>query len=116
VPQPAVVIADDHPAYRAGLARLLRASGVDVVAEAANAEAAIRAAEEHGADVVVLDLNMPGLSGLEATRRLAPATRVLILTVSARDDELTEALSAGAHGYLLKDEPVEDIVAAIQTA
>jgi DNA-binding NarL/FixJ family response regulator len=81
-----VVVADDHPYYRSGLARSLGAGGLDVVAEASNGEAAIRAVDETAPDVVVMDLNMPGLSGLEATRHLAehaPATRVLVLSVSA---------------------------------
>jgi DNA-binding NarL/FixJ family response regulator len=107
-----VVIADDHPAYRAALARVLRESGIDVVAEASNGEAAIRAALETQPDVVVMDLNMPGLSGLDATRRLrdeAPSTRVLVLSVSAQEEDVSEAIQAGAHGYVLKDGPLEEI-------
>jgi DNA-binding NarL/FixJ family response regulator len=114
-----VVIADDHPAYRDGLARMLREYGIDVVAQAANGDAAIRTVDETAPHVVVMDLNMPGLSGLEATRRLvgeAPSTRVLVLTVSARDDDVSEAIEAGAHGYVLKDAPLEDVVAAIRAA
>lgn len=114
-----VVIADDHPAYRAGLARMLRENGIDVVAEASNGEAAIRSVEETEPDVVVMDLNMPGLSGLEATRRLideTPTMRVLVLSVSAQDDDVTEALEAGAHGYVLKDGALEEVVAAIRAA
>jgi DNA-binding NarL/FixJ family response regulator len=111
-----VVIADDHPFYRASLATMLRESGFDIIGEAANGEAAIRAAEELAPDVVVMDLHMPGLSGLEATQRVtaqAPATRVLVLTVSAEEDDVADAILAGASGYVLKDGPVEDIVAAI---
>jgi DNA-binding NarL/FixJ family response regulator len=114
-----VVIADDHPAYRAGLARMLRENGIDVVAEASNGEAAIRTVEETGPDLVVMDLNMPGLSGVDATRRLideAPSTRVLMLSVSARGDDVTNAMEAGAHGYLLKEGPLEDLVAGIRAA
>jgi DNA-binding NarL/FixJ family response regulator len=114
-----VVIADDHPFYREGLARLLRERGVDVVAEVPNGEAAIRAVEEQAPDVVVMDLNMPGMSGLEATRRLtahAPASRVLILSVSAQEADVTEAILAGASGYVLKDGPVEEVVTAIRAA
>jgi DNA-binding NarL/FixJ family response regulator len=114
-----VVIADDHPFYREGLARLLREHGIDVVAEVPNGEGAIGAVEELAPDVVVMDLNMPGMSGLEATRRLtaqAPASRVLILSVSAQEADVTEAILAGACGYVLKDGPVEEVVAAIGAA
>jgi DNA-binding NarL/FixJ family response regulator len=112
-----VVLVDDHPVYREGLAWMLRGQGVDVVADVSNGEAAIRAAEELAPDVVVMDLRMPGMSGLEATRRLterAPASRVLILTVSAQEEDVTAALLAGAMGYVLKDRPVEEIVAGIR--
>jgi len=114
-----VVIADDHPFYRDGLAKLLHANGIDVAAQAANGEAAIRAVEETAPDVVVMDLNMPGMSGLEATRQLtevAPMTRVLVLSVSAQEDDVTEAILAGASGYVLKESPVEEVVAGIQAA
>jgi DNA-binding NarL/FixJ family response regulator len=114
-----VVIADDHPFYREGLARLLRKSGIDVVREAPNAEEAIRAVEETAPDVVIMDLNMPGLSGVEATRRLlerAPRSRVLVLSVSAQDEDVTEAIRCGAAGYLLKEAPVDDVVAGIMAA
>jgi len=114
-----VVIADDHPVYREGLARLLREQGVDVVAEVPNGEAAIRAVEELAPDVVIMDLNMPGLSGLEATRRLterAPASRVLILSVSAQEADVTEAIIAGATGYVLKDGPLDEVLAGIHAA
>jgi DNA-binding NarL/FixJ family response regulator len=112
-----VVLVDDHPVYRQGLAFLLRGQGIDVVADVSNGEAAIRAAEELAPNVVVMDLRMPGMSGLEATRRVtevAPASRVLILSVSAREEDVTEALLAGATGYVLKDRPVEEIVQGIR--
>jgi DNA-binding NarL/FixJ family response regulator len=114
-----VVLADDHPFYREGLARLLEQSGIDVVRSVPNGEAAIQAVEELAPDVVVMDLNMPGLSGMEATRRLtetAPATRVLVLSVSAQEEDVTEAILAGARGYVLKDGPVEEVVAGIRAA
>jgi DNA-binding NarL/FixJ family response regulator len=114
-----VVIADDHPFYRDGLAKLLIASGIDVVAQVANGEAALQAVEETAPDVVVMDLNMPGMSGLEATRRLtveAPHTRVLVLSVSAQELDVTEAILAGASGYVLKERPVEEVVAGIRAA
>jgi DNA-binding NarL/FixJ family response regulator len=114
-----VVIADDHAFYRDGLARLLRESGIDVVAEVPNGEAAVQAVLELAPDVVVMDLNMPGMSGQEATRRLsqlAPASRVLILSVSAQEGDVTEAVLAGASGYVLKDGPVEEVLAGIRAA
>ena len=112
-----VVVVDDHSFYRAGLTRLLRHSGVDVVGEAPNGEEAIRQVAETAPDVVVMDLNMPGLSGIDATRRLveeSPATKVLVLTVSADEGDVTGAILAGASGYVLKDGPVEEVVAGIE--
>jgi DNA-binding NarL/FixJ family response regulator len=114
-----VVIADDHPFYRDGLSNSLNSTGIDDAAQAANGEAAIRAVQETAPDVVVMDLNMPGMSGLEATRQLtevAPHTRVLVLSVSAQEEDVTEAILAGASGYVLKESPVEEVVAGIQAA
>jgi DNA-binding NarL/FixJ family response regulator len=112
-----VVIADDHPFYRRGLARLLRRTGIEVVGEAPNGEAAIRAAAQTRPDLVIMDLNMPGLSGLDATRRLmerSPGSRVLMLSVSAQEVDVSNSILAGASGYVLKDEPGEEIIAAIE--
>jgi two-component system, NarL family, nitrate/nitrite response regulator NarL len=114
-----VVIADDHTFYREGLARLLRKFGVDVVGEAADGEAAVRLVEEMSPDVVLLDLRMPSVSGLDAIRMLtehSAATRVLVLSVSAEESDVTEAIAAGASGYVLKDEPVEEVMAGIRAA
>jgi DNA-binding NarL/FixJ family response regulator len=114
-----VVIADDHAFYRAGLVKLLRRSGVDVVADVPNGEAAIRAVEATAPDVAVMDLNMPGVSGVDAIwslTDLAPATRVLVLTVSAQESDVADAVLAGASGYLLKDGPPEDVLAGIRAA
>jgi DNA-binding NarL/FixJ family response regulator len=114
-----VVIADDHFYYRQGLARLLRKNGIDVVGEAPNGEAAIRAATDTAADVVIMDLNMPGMSGAEATRRLlerAPKSRVIMLSVSARDEDVTDAIRGGASGYLVKESPVEEVIEGIRAA
>jgi len=111
-----VVLADDHPCYRQGLAKLLTESGVDVVAEAGNGWAALKAVESTSPDVVVVDLKMPGLSGAEVTRRLTscdPPHRVLVLSVSASEADVISALHAGARGYFLKDGPVEEVVAGI---
>jgi DNA-binding NarL/FixJ family response regulator len=114
-----VVIADDHPFYRQGLARLLGQSGVEVVGEASNGWAAIELVERLAPDVAVVDLNMPGMSGVEVTRRLnerMPASKVLVVSVSAQEDDVTEAILAGASGYVLKDGPVEEVVAGIKAA
>jgi DNA-binding NarL/FixJ family response regulator len=114
-----VVIADDHPFYRQGLARLLSQSGVEVVGQASNGTAAIELVEQTAPDVAVIDLNMPGMSGVEVTRRLherMPASRVLVVSVSAQEDDVTEAILAGASGYVLKDGPVEEVVAGIRAA
>jgi DNA-binding NarL/FixJ family response regulator len=114
-----VVIVDDHPVYREGLAKLLTECGVEVAAQAGNGADAIRIVEEMAPDVIVMDLNMPGMSGVEVTRRLIqrmPASRVLVVSVSAQEDDVTEAILAGASGYVLKDGPVEEVVAGIQAA
>jgi DNA-binding NarL/FixJ family response regulator len=112
-----VVVVDDHSFYRTGLTRMLRSSGIDVVGEAASGEQAVDLVAEAAPDVVVMDLNMPGLSGIDATRCLvqeSPATKVLVLTVSADEADVTGAILAGASGYVLKDGPVEEVVAGIE--
>ena len=114
-----VVVADDHPYYRRGLVRSLRARGIDVVAEAPNGEAAIRAVEQTAPDVVVMDLKMPGMSGFEATRQLtvrAPECRVIVLSVSNDEEDVSDAVLAGACGYVLKESPVDEVVAGIRAA
>ncbi len=113
-----VIVADDHPVFRDGLAMILRDRGVRVVAEAADGQAALDAAAAQHPDVVLMDLAMPGLGGIEATRRLAaghPAVAVLVLTMSEDDDSLFAALRAGARGYLLKESAADDIVRAVVT-
>lgn len=112
-----VVIADDHPRYRYSIAKLLTSSGMQVAAEAANGLAALKAVEDLAPDVVVLDLNLPGLSGQEVTRRLTartPPHRVMVLSVSAREADVRSVLLAGASGYFLKDGPGEEIVAGVR--
>jgi two-component system nitrate/nitrite response regulator NarL len=114
-----VVLADDHPFYRTGLSKMLRESGVNVVAEAGNGWAALKAVEETSPDVVVLDQNMPGMSGNEVARRLTscdPPHRVIVLSVSDDESDVMAALRAGASGYFLKDGPVEEVVAGIEAA
>jgi DNA-binding NarL/FixJ family response regulator len=114
-----VVLVDDHPVYREGLAKLLLECGVDVIAQAGNGADALSLVEEMAPDVVVMDLNMPGMSGVDVTRKLVertPASRVLVVSVSAQEEDVTEAILAGASGYVLKDGPVEEVVAGIQAA
>jgi DNA-binding NarL/FixJ family response regulator len=109
-----VVIADDQPMMRAGFKAVLEATGtIEVVAEAATGEEAVRAATRHRPDVVLMDIRMPGMDGIEATRRL-PRERVLILTTFGLDDYIIDALRAGASGFLLKDAPTQEVVAAVQ--
>jgi DNA-binding NarL/FixJ family response regulator len=113
-----VVVADDHPVFRDGLAMILRERGVEVVAEVSDGQAAIEAAAVHHPDVVLMDLTMPGLGGIEATRRLLavdPAVAVLVLTMSEDDDSLFAALRGGARGYLLKEAAADDIARAVVT-
>jgi DNA-binding NarL/FixJ family response regulator len=114
-----VVVADDHPFYRKGLVSSLRECGVDVVREVANGDAAIRAVAETAPDVVLMDLSMPGVNGVEATRRLAelfPMSRVVMLSVSAEESDVVNAMHAGATGYLLKESPPEEVITAIREA
>jgi DNA-binding NarL/FixJ family response regulator len=109
-----VVIADDQPLMRAGFKAVLEATGtIEVVAEAETGEQAVRAATEHSPDVVLMDIRMPGMDGIEATRRL-PRQRVLILTTFGLDDYIIDALRAGASGFLLKDAPTHEVVAAVR--
>ncbi|MFH1141673.1 MAG: response regulator transcription factor [Chloroflexota bacterium] len=101
-----VVIADDHPLMRGGIRLLLeQESDMEVVGEAADGEEAVRLAVEKGADVVLMDIEMPGVDGLEATRRLQkqrPEAKVLALTIHGEPEYVEGLLAAGAHGYLLK--------------
>jgi DNA-binding NarL/FixJ family response regulator len=116
---PRVVIADDHPFFRTSMARLLSEAGMDVAAEVGSGEAAVNAVRESAPQVVVMDLKMPGLSGLEATRRLTaayPATHVVVLSVSSDEDDVIEAVLAGASGYVLKDSPPGEVIAAVRAA
>jgi DNA-binding NarL/FixJ family response regulator len=114
-----VVLVDDHTLFRAGLRELLELHGLDVVGEADDGDAALALVQETAPDVVVMDLDMPGVSGVDATRRIsaaAPATRVIVLSASDEDNDVMEAILAGASGYLLKRVSVEDLVAGISRA
>ncbi len=125
-----VVIADDQTLVRRGFRLILKAASMDVVAEAADGEQAIAAAGEHQPDVVLMDIRMPKVDGIEATRRIlatGPTTgppsadsrpdgrpRIIILTTFDLDEYVYAALAAGASGFLLKDVTPEHLVAAIQ--
>src|SRR6185295_2782399 len=114
-----VVIADDHEIVREGLRTLFRDElDIKVVAEARNGEEALAAVSQHDPDVILMDLVMPGGGGVEATRRVreaAPRTQVLVLTSFAGDQQVKEALRAGAIGYLLKDVSREELLRAIRS-
>ncbi|MCM6778438.1 response regulator transcription factor [Nocardia sp. CDC159] len=114
-----LILADDHIVMRAGLAALLAAEpSVDIVGEAENGSAAIELTERLKPDVALLDLRMPILDGVAATREIATrtATRVLILTTYDTDSEIERAIEAGAMGYLLKDTTRDQLVEAIHAA
>ena len=113
-----VIIADDHPVFRRGLRRALEGSGeVEVAAEAADGRAALDCARQLRPHVAIIDLQMPGLHGLELTRTIArelPDTGVLILTMSEDEATVWTALRAGARGYLLKNAEEEGIMRAVR--
>jgi DNA-binding NarL/FixJ family response regulator len=112
-----VLIADDQALVRAGFRKLLEASGIDVVGEAADGREAVDQAHRLRPSIVLMDIRMPRLDGIEATRRLTAdgdGVRVLILTTFGLDDYVYEALRAGASGFMLKDAPPEELLAAIE--
>lgn len=115
-----VVIADDHAIMREGLAVLMAArDDIEVVGQAADGAAAIDLVGRVGADVVLMDVSMPGVDGVEATRQLYgrhPETAVVMLTTFADSSRVMECLEAGAVGYLLKDAPPSDVVAGVVAA
>jgi DNA-binding NarL/FixJ family response regulator len=111
-----VVLVDDEPLIRAALAQMLAANGLDVVGEAANGEDAIELALDLRPDVVLIDIKLPGISGVHAIERLgllAPASKVLVLT-RTEQNRVVEAIIAGASGYILKTAPPEQITAAVR--
>ncbi|MBP2336997.1 DNA-binding NarL/FixJ family response regulator [Saccharothrix coeruleofusca] len=110
-----VLVADDHAAIRAGLVMILGgAPDVEVVGEAADGERAVRLARELRPDVVLMDVRMPGLDGIEATRRLAGVCEVLVLTTFDLDEYVHGALRAGAAGFLLKSVDAPALVEAVR--
>jgi DNA-binding NarL/FixJ family response regulator len=117
--EPRVLLVDDHDLFRTGLRNLLEEQGVHIVGECDNGTEALRSVRELAPDVVVMDLNMPGISGVEATRQIsmiAPLTRVLVLTISDQDSDVMDAILAGACGYLLKDASIVELMQGIRAA
>jgi DNA-binding NarL/FixJ family response regulator len=110
-----VVVADDQEMVRSGFAALLDAQpDIVVVGTAADGDQAVRVCAEHEPDVVLMDVRMPGVDGIEATRRLAGGPRVIILTTFDLDDYVYDALGAGASGFLLKDAGAERLFDAVR--
>ncbi|MBW0105068.1 response regulator transcription factor [Pseudonocardia sp. KRD291] len=112
-----VVVADDQDAIRTGLVMILgSASDIEVVAEVADGTAAVRAADRHRPDVVLMDIRMPGVDGIEATRRIldAGSSQVLVLTTFDLDDYVDDALAAGAAGFLLKSVDAPSLCRAVR--
>jgi len=113
-----VLVVDDHAFYRAGLRRMLAGWGI-AVSEVASGAAAVEAVRRDPPDVVLMDVRMPGISGIEATLLLgaaAPAVPVVMLTASDEDSDVVDAVRAGARGYVLKEASIAEIVASIRAA
>ncbi len=113
-----VLICDDHDLFRHGLRMVLEVEeGIEVVAEAADGEQAVAKVGELAPDVVLMDVRMPRMGGIEATRmirQLYPTTRIIVLTVSDEEDDLYGAVKAGANGYLLKEISIEEVADAVR--
>ena len=113
-----VVISDDHELFRRGLRMVLEAEDdIEVVAEAADGQEAVARVEEQAPDVVLMDVRMPRMGGIEATRlirQLFPTTRIIVLTVSDEQDDLYGAVKAGANGYLLKEVSIEEVADSVR--
>ena len=113
-----VLIADDHALYREGVRKMLSVSqDIEIVGEATNGEEAIAQALALQPDVILMDLKMPGMNGIEATRRIlyaSPRIGVLVLTMFETDETVFAAMRAGARGYLLKDVDQEDVIRAVK--
>jgi DNA-binding NarL/FixJ family response regulator len=114
-----VLLVDDHDLFRTGLKNLLAEQGLKVAGEAASGDIALRLVGELAPDVVIMDLNMPGISGVDTIREItasAPLARVVVLTISDDDADVVNAVMAGACGYLLKDASVDQLIAGIRAA
>jgi len=113
-----ILVADDHEIVRRGLVSLIKGhADWEVCAEADNGRQAVEKAKESGPDIVILDIGMPVLNGLEATRQIlreSPATRILILTITDTDQAVQAVLDAGARGFLLKSDAARDLVTAVE--
>lgn len=112
-----VVVVDDHPVFRKGLVALLKASGHEVVAEAADGVEAIGVVLAEDPEVVLMDLGLPGLGGVEATARITaerPSIRVVVITLFDDEHSVRSALEAGAHGYVVKQSSPEHILDAVE--
>jgi DNA-binding NarL/FixJ family response regulator len=114
-----ILLVDDHDLFRAGLRNLLEEQGLEIAGEAGDGAEAVDLVREIAPEVVLMDLNMPRMTGVEATRKIittAPLTRVVVLTISDRDDDIMDAILAGACGYLLKDASIDDLLRGIRAA
>jgi two-component system NarL family response regulator len=115
-----VLVADDHALFRSGLRTVLASEpGIEIVGEAEDGEEAVARAEEVAPDVVLMDVRMPRKGGIEAARaikQVSPTTSILMLTVSDEEDDLYEAVKAGANGYLLKEISIEEVASAVRGA
>ncbi len=115
-----VLIVDDHDLFRTGLATVLGAQqGIDVVAQASGGVSGVRLAHELKPNVVLMDLRMPDLGGVEATRAIVerePETRVVALTVASERSDVEATMTAGACGFLVKDAPLDEIISAVRAA
>ncbi len=112
-----VLIADDHPLLREGLRQVLGLAGIRVVGEAADGRECLNLVRQLHPDVVLMDLNMPGMSGLEASRAIKaefPAVRIVVLTIHDAEDYVVEAMQAGVEGYVLKDAPPAMVLEAVR--
>jgi len=116
-PRVRIIVVDDHPLVREGIRQALSVSGFEVVAESGSAEDALRQVRELRPDVVVMDISLPGMTGIEgagAVRRESPETRVLMLSVHDHPEYVLESVRAGAHGYLRKDTLPAELRAAVR--
>jgi two-component system nitrate/nitrite response regulator NarL len=109
------IIADDHPAVLDSVSRVLSGHGIRIVAQVRDGEDAVRAIEEHKPQVAVVDLRMPGMSGIAVARRAAPETAIILYTGYSDRTLLIEALDAGVRGFVLKEAPLADVARAIET-
>ena len=114
-----VILVDDHTLFRQGLRQSLQSQGMEIVGEGSNGAMGVKLISELRPDVVIMDLHMPIMGGVDATRAVVendPSARVLMLTISEDEEEVLEALSVGACGYLLKSTPPETVAEAVRTA